>query len=450
MKIGYIFADWKQSIGLSTGLSVHIREITDALGELGHNVFIVAANTGEEEVGTPRSSVIHEITPHIPVLSPYYPTIRRFWPRKKPESAIDHAIVQEDISRTTWSPKVVFWDVSRRLGERVWYRYFQLHARRIIQREQPDALYERCARASSAGVKLATEFNLPLILEMNTSLTFANEWGNKHSPLFPYLARRSEQKICRRADRVIVVSPSLRSYLLDLNIPAEKIELMLNAADPERFTTNPTQIAHIRAKYGLDQELVVGFVGSLKPWHGVDVLLDSAKLVLQHCRAVHFLVVGDGPMRTTLEEHVKREGLSSFVTFTGYIPRREVPTYINAMDVALAPYPKLPSFHYSPIKIFEYMAAAKPIITSRYVDTEAVITDHSDGLLVEPGNASMLAQAILELLKDKDLRDRLGTQARQTVEEHFTWRGNARRIVTLYEELQAAGARRPNGNHDIL
>lgn len=435
MKIGYIIADWKLPVLGATGAAVHIREICSALGRLGHEVFILAAAKQGAEEAVPRAiPPIYEIRPQIRLPSSSYHVAERIVSRLSGKRA-PKAVRTNGATHTTWALRTVCADILRNVGERLWHYYFYRQARSILEKEKPDVLYERYERASIVGLKLAKEYGLPLILEMNSSRTFSEERRHKHSPLYTYWATKAEKEICRRADRILVVSPYLENHLLDLGIDSEKIVLMPNAAEPERYYSTNGHTGQIREKYGLHRKIVVGFIGSFRPWLDLDLLLDSAKLLLNYHHPVHFLLVGDGASRTRLESRVQSEGLSNHVTFTGYVPQDEAPAYINAMDITVAPYPRLPSFHFSPLKIFEYMAAAKPVIASRYPDIEAIIEDEHNGILVEPGAVGALTQAILELLEDKELRQRLGYRARCTVQEKHTWKRNAEQIVKLYEEV---------------
>jgi glycosyltransferase involved in cell wall biosynthesis len=441
MKIGYIFTDWKGVVLQSAGGSVHIQEIVRALCELGHEVFVLAAKKGDEETSWPKAPTIYEIKPQLPLL-PFAGGSQQVLSHLQSKNPGFPTGKKGEIVSTTWTPRSVWRDVTRAVWARLWDQHFYRQARQIIKAEQPDALYERYVPDSSAGTRLAQEFGLPLILEMNTSLTFPSEWWHRHSPLYPFLIRRAEQDICTRAARIIVVSSRLEKYLLGLGIPRQKIEIMHNGADPERFKPNAAHTAQLREKCGLGQNLVVGFIGSLRPWHDLDLLLDCAPLVLERYRAVRFLIVGDGPLRARLEERVRSEGLSEYVTFTGFVSRQEAPAYINSMDIALALSPRSPDFHFSPLKMFEYMAAAKPVIASRHLDIEAVISNGHNGVLVEPGDKVLLAEAIVTLLQDQALREQLGLRARQKVCENYTWKGNAQRTLQLYEEIQTARAGR--------
>lgn len=337
----------------------------------------------------------------------------------------------------TWKLAAIRRELTRLAWWKVWNTWFWLRARRVVLRERPRFLYERYVLGTTVGKRLAKEFRLPLILEMNTSFTVRDEWWHEHSPLYPGIVRKAEKRVAEAADLIIVVSSALRRYLIDLGVPEKKIVVMFNGADAERFRPELDEGSRLRARYGLEQALVVGFIGSLKPWHGVDFLIRSLPLCLERTPHVRLLIVGDGPGRPALEAAVQKQGLERHVVFTGAVPHTDAPAYVAAMDIGIyAPSRPKPA---SPIKLFEYMAAARAVVAVREPDIASIIEDRSNGLLVEPGDEVSLSEAIREL-SDDALRARLGAAARRTVEESHTWRGNATEVIRLFEEIETRRA----------
>jgi glycosyltransferase involved in cell wall biosynthesis len=446
MKIGYIcVGSLLQHYGIEGG-AIHIQEVCLALQKLGHDVFLIA---GKRPLISKKIKV-YELS--IPALLPFarlrqsikafVARVYHFFRTKIPLSSLEYRPVDSkdskpDFIKLSWSP-IVFWnDIRTRVDQREYESYFYRQACRIIEGEQPDVLYER--HVNYVGVMLSKRFGLPLILEMNGSNTFRREWRQRHSHLYPWMIRRWERRSCQEADAVTVVAPFLKQYLERIGILAEKIFVIPNGVDTNRFFPDDQASSDIRRKYGLDGKKIVGFVGGLRRYHGVDVLINCIRTVVKEIHDVHFLIVGDGPPRAALEKEARDLGVSAFLTYTGSVPYKDVPAFINAMDVTVSPFAKLPDFHFSPIKIFEYMAVSKPVIASRYPDTESSIDDHSNGLLVEPGDNHQLAEAILELLRDKNLRERLGKEGRRIVEKKYTWERNARKIMEIYEDLLQSG-----------
>src|SRR5207247_157692 len=125
----------------------------------------------------------------------------------------------------------------------------------------------------------------------------------------------------------------------------------------------------------LGSGFVVGFVGSLKPWHGVDTLVEAFRMLRAARPDAHLLLVGEGPSREALERRVASRGLGEAVSFTGAVPYHEIPHYLAAMDVAVAPHAASNHFYFSPIKIFEYLAAGCPVVASAIGQIAELLVD---------------------------------------------------------------------------
>src|SRR5262249_46748399 len=156
----------------------------------------------------------------------------------------------------------------------------------------------------------------------------------------------------------------------------------------------------------------VGFVGSLKPWHGLQTLVKAFDRLHAIDPAVRLLVVGDGPERSRLEEDLTARSLLDAVHFTGSVAPAEVPGLLASMDAAVAPYPNLRHFYFSPLKVYEYMAAGCAVVASRIGQLDGLIEHEVSGLLCAPDDPLDLAGALLRLRSEPALRDRLGEAAR--------------------------------------
>jgi glycosyltransferase involved in cell wall biosynthesis len=209
----------------------------------------------------------------------------------------------------------------------------------------------------------------------------------------------------------------------------------------------------MRTKLGLAPDaFVVGFAGSLKPWHGTDVLLDAFALLRTEAPRARLLIVGDGPQRDALRERASQLALQGAVVFTGAVPHDEMPAMLRAMDVAVAPYLEMPDFYFSPLKLYEYLASGLPVVASDAGEIGTLIRHAETGVLVPCGNVAALADSLIELQRDQSLRSRLGNAARLEAERH-SWDQNARFVANLAVELSRhdgargtfAGATRPRG-----
>src|SRR5262249_52500974 len=155
----------------------------------------------------------------------------------------------------------------------------------------------------------------------------------------------------------------------------------------------------------------VGFVGTLKAWHGLSILVNAFDALHKQHFATRLLIVGDGPEREKLASDLAQRGLVKAAEFTGAVAPGEIPGLLASMDVAFAPYPPLANFYFSPLKVYEYMAAGLPVVASRLGQLQSLIEPEVDGLLVPPGDSAALAAALERLLKDSALRARLGRSA---------------------------------------
>lgn len=300
---------------------------------------------------------------------------------------------------------------------------------------RPDFLYERYAFGNTAGLAAARDLRVPLVLEVNSPMVL--ELGKTRGLSFPGLARRVERDLFRRADRVCVVTGVLRDMLLEMGVPEERLLVTQNGVELARYAYPERAEARRRARAELaleavaEGELVLGFVGFYRDWHRLDVVLGAmAARELAHTRLV---LVGEGPARPALEAEAARLGLSARVHFAGPRPHGAIPALLPAFDVALVP---AINPYASPLKLFEYMAAALPVIAPDQPNLREVLTDGVDALLVQSGAVEPMRAALLRL-SEPALAAHLGAAARATLERcDHTWEGNARRVVAAVEALR--------------
>jgi glycosyltransferase involved in cell wall biosynthesis len=157
-------------------------------------------------------------------------------------------------------------------------------------------------------------------------------------------------------------------------------------------------------------------------------------MLLRRSDDYHLLIVGDGVLRSWLESQVQALGLEKAVTLTGPVPHDRVPGLIRRMDVALAPYPLLENFYFSPLKLFEYIAVGRPVVASRIGQIQEVVQDGETGLLVPPGDPQALVDQIERLRRDQNLREGLGRAAALQA-RNYTWERNARQVAAIGERL---------------
>jgi glycosyltransferase involved in cell wall biosynthesis len=289
-----------------------------------------------------------------------------------------------------------------------------------------DFIYQRYNRFNWTGVLLSAVTGLPLALEFNGSEVWISTRWDPIGLL--WLLKRFESLNLRAADLIFVVSEVERRNLIEAGVSPAKIIVNPNGVDTDRFRPNCGG-GEIRRALDLEDKTVIGFVGTFGPWHGATTLAEAATRINDPRQICHFVFIGSGEQRAQTESIIAASAVNA--TFTGSISHEKVPAYLDACDVLASPHVRSTDgsqFFGSPTKLFEYLAMGKGIVASRLGQVGEVVIDGENGLLVEPGDADELAQAIERLAADRDLRERLGDAARKTAVERYTWRHNAARV----------------------
>lgn len=285
-----------------------------------------------------------------------------------------------------------------------------------------DFVYERYSLWSFAAMEYARDRGIPGLLEVNAPLV---EEAARHRGLRDRAgALRVAEKVFGAASYLLPVSGPLADHLRRGFDRCAPIVVTPNAVDPARFP-EPA------ARAGRAGPLTLGFVGSLRAWHGIDELADGFSRVSALVPEARLLVVGDGPERDRLERALVDAGVDGRSDFTGAVSSERVPELLASVDVALAPYPPLEPFYFSPLKVFEYMAAGCAIVASAIGQVAEVIEDGRTGLLHAPGDGDAMARHCLALQADPALRARLGSAARATVAQRYSWSAVAEQVMDL-------------------
>ncbi|HWT09256.1 MAG TPA: glycosyltransferase, partial [Roseomonas sp.] len=305
-----------------------------------------------------------------------------------------------------------------------------LRLARAAREFRPDALYERANLFYLAGALLAWRHGLPFLLEVNSPL--AQERAAFGRLRLRRLARWAENTVWRSADRVLPVTAVLADLVAAAGVARDRITVVPNGIDlaafPEGLDNRPAGRA----------EVVVGFVGFVRDWHGLDAVLRAIAASRVGPRIV-LQVVGEGPARPGLERLAAELGIEGQVRFTGLAERDRIPALVAGFDIALQP----ASVAYaSPLKVFEYMAAGRAIVAPDQPNIREVLADGRTALLFPPGDAAAMWAAVQRLAEDAALRDALGAAARaEAIRRDFTWAGNARRVATMAAALAGRDAK---------
>lgn len=357
MRVAYVCADPGVPVFGTKGASVHVQEVVRALRRAGHTVRVYAARRGEQVPPDLADLEVQEA------------------PVPSASGALREQLQLDSASRA---------------------------ARQVIQ-DGADLVYERyslfstaLAQAAQAGIRGVLEVNAPLVEEQRSHRVLVDEAG-------AWQCLRAQAKA---ASLTACVSEPVRRWVSQA-APESRAIVVPNGVDPGRIKPSAED----------PQAVTVVFVGTLKPWHGVDDLLRAASLAQAPWR---LRVIGDGPEMGSLRQQAKDLGLQ--VEFTGAVAPDQVPQHLAGAAIAVAPYPDLGSAqaqYFSPLKVLEYMAAGLAVVGSRVGQVPQLL----DGLgaLVEPSDPVGLAKAIDELATDPARRARMGQAARRAAVQRHSW-----------------------------
>jgi glycosyltransferase involved in cell wall biosynthesis len=398
VRVAYVVADRGIPVFGAKGASIHVREIVGALTGLGHQVTLVAAEHGDQSGALAANLVAIETC-------------------DGPEFA---AALQADAAVRRRLRE----DLAMAVGEAAQATLRRLHAKVGF-----DLVYERYSLFSTAGVRTGRSLDVPCLVEVNAPLVLEQQQFRKLIHLEKACAVEAE--VFEQADGLLTVSEEMRAYVLSRGARPDRTHVIPNAVDVARF--HPGVAANLPD--GLAGKFIVGFSGGLKPWHGIEVLMDAFRLLAARSTDFHLLVVGDGPLREWVRGYLRGAKLERAATMMGRVPNEELPSLLRAMHVAVAPYPAMEGFYFSPLKLYEYMAVGAPVVASRLGQIAEAIQHGETGLLVAPGNAATLAHEIERLRAAPALRMSLGAEAARKAAGR-TWTHNAERVIELAQALR--------------
>jgi len=282
-----------------------------------------------------------------------------------------------------------------------------------------------------SGWLIARRSHAPWVLFVDAPVVWESRaWGVRRPGWGRLLERWGEVPQFRRADVIACVSETVAEEVRRLGAPRDRVVVTPCSVDASDFAPAPEQARGMREELGLEGRVVVGWLGSFRRFHGMDLLLDAYEAARTEQPELALLLVGDGTERSRVEEDVRRRGLSD-VVMTGMVQHDKIPRYLAAMDIGVVIDPGTAQWHYSPLKLQEYMACGLAVVAPRSGDVEAALRDREDALLVPPGDTDALATCLRELARDPALRTRLGTAARARSEADGGWDHQLRSVMEL-------------------
>ena len=299
-----------------------------------------------------------------------------------------------------------------------------------------DWVYERFAAFQSLGGAFR-KHGVLWILETNAPL-FIESKHDRKTIILSSLAKHVEAKAYRDCDILVCISEELKQIIIDnIDVPPDKIYVMPNGVDIDFF--DPDQYQANRQFEGF----TIGFVGALIDWQGLDSLLETVSELRLDGLDVNLVFVGNGPSRDLLEEKATLLGLSDHSKFVGHVAREDVPSFIAGFDIGFSgqiPL-KVGRMYLSPLKLYEYMAMAKPVIASDFEDSRSVIVDQKTGFLFPGGNKRKLHRAILAAFESRSRLPQMGKLARITIVNNHSWQARVTSLIEFVESMESADLR---------
>lgn len=284
----------------------------------------------------------------------------------------------------------------------------------------------RAARRRKVGV----------ILDMHDPVVTAMASYGIIGPYSKALVQMVERTCTRIADVIIVVSEASRRRLVGLGVPKEKVFVVRNFVDTDLFDPNSADPSLVKKSLGLEGKRIILYSGAMKNGRGVTVLLDAFSQLSKDLGDTVLFLPGliFGKYRQVLDAKVQHIEPAGRVLFPGQLPYWLMPSIIAAADVCVIPTERV--FHSAvignPNKLFQYLAMGKPVVASD-VPTISEFVDERTAVLVPPGDVSALKTAIVKLLDDRKLAERIGRKARSLAIEKYTWKQQEPILMKAYQ-----------------
>jgi len=241
----------------------------------------------------------------------------------------------------------------------------------------------------------------------------------------------------RRADRIVVVTPAFKDYLIHRwRVPAEKIEVVENGVETDLFVpTDPASAAARKKELCAESQFLVCYIGTMGMAHALEILLDAADTLRSKAPNVLFLLIGEGSEKERIKCLAQSRGLTN-VRFLDQQPREKIPSFISASDLCLVLLKKTDVFKtVIPTKMLEYMSCARPVILGVEGQAQQILEVAGAGLAIEPENADALATAITQLDHNPELAKTLGEQGRAYILQNSSRASTAQKYITVLRDI---------------
>jgi len=292
----------------------------------------------------------------------------------------------------------------------------------------PDIIVFRHTLYDNAPLLIKNKYKLPCIIEVNSIKSIESQlYKNKK---IGFLPRRAELNSLQQSDYAFCVSDPIKDWI-DTATNSNKTTVIPNGVDTDMFNVNNYNIDNIKKELGLNGKIIIGYIGSYKKWHGIEISINTIKMLVESNPDFHLLLVGNGDEYINIQKLIEQNSLTNNVTQIEYVNHKESPRYLAIFDFALMSYPEMDNFYFSPLKMFEYLAMSIPVISTDIGQIAKILSHNETGILVTPPDCHHFAEEILKLNKDPALCLKIKRNSRKLAEEELSWLSNARRVLEL-------------------
>lgn len=296
----------------------------------------------------------------------------------------------------------------------------------------PTHIWVRSSVFETTAVYIAKATGAKLICEMNTP--FYYEWCVTRQLPLREKVERWEKELLEAADYIYVVSKKLKEmYIKHYFISDKKFIVVPNGYDKDLYSDWNEKYSEIRSevrkKELLEDKFVITFIGSLKVWHGIDRFCEVAALMENNSK-VHFMVLGDGEMRTLIQDYVENH---NNMTFAGKLDYQTMKKYIYASDLGIMPYTNTENFYFSPLKMYDMIGGHLPFVGTSVGQIADVCNNQlNNNFIVSDNTTKALVQAIQNIVDDCDKYQRMRNLINEKSSE-FTWDARAELLFSSVE-----------------
>jgi len=375
---------------------VHIRGVVKGLRQLNNHVDILSLPGAEPEAEETNATVekVHQT------------------PTKKSSFSI-----LSDLTKHV--PEFVF-----ELFELAFNLIAVLRLRKTVKEKNINLIYERYSLFMFASVWWARRHNLPIVLEINDSC----QVQRVRLLTFKKLAAKIERWIFKNATGLVFISSRFKEVAEQAYGEIANSVVSPNGADLDKFIIDDNAGLALRSKLGIEDKIVLGYVGAFVHWHGIDWFVDLVCERLKEKPELVLLLVGDGVAFEGIKNKAIAAGVESQVILPGKVPHQEVASFLSAMDFGILP----DSNDYgSPMKLFEFMAMGKGMVAPDFSPIAEVVKDDETSWLFPANNRQACIDKVFEIVNDKQTHKTVGLNARAYIENERQWKHNAEQLLSL-------------------